>query len=210
MAIRSCGWLTTLLGFVVTSLSISSLGVADEQPPRQCEQDASADTGQPVMLQRGRLIWGLSTKPTTFGQKLPVVLWLYNPTDEPLYVGTCDDIDFFWLREIQVFDSAGKRVEGRAEKRWAEEERSRGDARPLLREPFECFRNFTITVLSQACLHGSFSTNKYDFVRDLNDYYLLPPGRYSLVPTKAAERTVPVAGTKSEPKVALEIIVRKP
>jgi hypothetical protein len=60
-------------------------------------------------------------------------------------------------------------------------------------------------------LHGSFSTAQYDFERDLNDLYLLPPGRYSLVLTKQPEmQTFPVVGTKSERKVALEITVMKP
>lgn len=187
-------------------------GVADERPPRECEQSVSADTGQPVMFPRGRLLWGLSTKPVTFGETLPVVLWIYNPTDEPLRVMTCGDIEVFWQLELQVFDSTGKRVESRAEeKRRAEEERSKVDGRPLPQEMWICLRNIAITVPSHACLHGSYSTADYDFVRDLTNYYLLPPGRYSLVPAAKPEmQSVPGAGSKSGPKVALEITVKKP
>jgi hypothetical protein len=142
---RSCGRLTSVRALIAASLIIPLPCVADERPPRECELNASADTGQPVMFPRGRLLWGLSTKPVTLGQKLPVMLWIYNPTDEPLYVTTCGDIEVFWQVEIHVFDSTGKRVESRAEgKRRAEEERSKVDGRPLPQEM--CLRNIAINL----------------------------------------------------------------
>jgi hypothetical protein len=208
MAKRICGLLTTSSALVLTTLIIvSPFAVAYDQPPRECQQNASSDTGQPVMFQRGRLMWGLSTKPIAFGQKLPVVLWIYNPTAEPLPVWTCEDIDFFWLRDIQVFDSTGKRIESRREqKRRVAVEQSRSEGRPFPEEVWVCSRNFPITIPSHACLHGSLLDGRSDLARDLNEYYLLPPGQYSLVPTKAPEmRTVPPTTNAEQQRVAITV-----
>jgi hypothetical protein len=155
-----------------------SPGQASERP-EGCA--TTPDTGQPILFQRGHLIWGLSTRPVSLGDKLPVLLWFYNPSEAPLSVMTCGDIDHFWSREIEVFDSTDKRVLSRAEeKRLAEEKRNPGVFLP--EQPFRCWLNFAITVPPRTCLHGSFSAPEYDFARDLNSYYQLPPGRYSLVP----------------------------
>ena len=62
------------------------------------------------MFQRGRLKWGLSARPITFGQKLQVVLWIYNPSEVSVPVWTCMEIDHFWIQEIQMVNSAGMRI----------------------------------------------------------------------------------------------------
>ena len=165
---------------------------------------ASADTEQPILFQRGHLIWGLSTRPASPGEKLLVVLWFYNPSESPLSVMTCGDIDYFWSREIEVFDSAGQRVMSRAEeRRLAEEKRNPGGFLP---EPFQCFRNFPITVPPRTCVHGKFSEPEHDFARDLNSYYLLPPGRYSLVSTSKREPER-ASGRKTDQGFTLPITV---
>ena len=147
--------------------------------------NASADTRQPVMFQRGPLRWGLSTRPIAYGQKLLVLLWLYNPSEVPLPVATCTDIDFFWLKEIHVVHSAGKHVASRIQERRAEEtRRALANGLPIQNEAGGCFRNFAITIPPHARLHGSFSRPQHDFARDLNEYYFLPPGRYFLAPKK--------------------------
>jgi len=164
----------------------------------------SADTGQPILFQRGHLIWGLSTKPASLGDKLVVVLWLYNPSESPSSVMTCSDIDHFWLREIELFDSAGKRILSRVEEtRIAEEKQNPGAFAP---DGFQCFRNFAITIPARTCLHGSFSDPQYDFARDLNTYYTLPPGRYSLMPISKGEPEQ-ASGRKTQQSLTLPITV---
>jgi hypothetical protein len=166
---------------------------------------ASADAGQPILFQRGHLTWGLSTRPARPGEKLLVLLWFYNPSDAPESVINCGDIDHFWSLEIEVFDSAGKRVLSRAEeKRLAEEKRNPGAFVP--EAPFRCWRNFGITIPPRTCLRGSFSAPGDDFARDLNDYYLLPPGSYSLAPIKDRE-TENASGSSTVQAVKLPITV---
>jgi hypothetical protein len=194
--------LQRLVPFFLCTLIAYSPVQADDQR-EGCA--ASADTGQPILFRRGHLIWGLSTRPVSPGEKLLVVLWLYNPSEAPISVMTCADIDHFWSREIEVFDSAGKRILSRTEeRRLAEEKRNPGGFLP--EEPFQCWRNFDIAIPPRTCLHGSFSAPEDDFARNLNNYYLLPPGRYSLVPIKKreAERA---SGGSTEQAVKLPITV---
>lgn len=123
------------------SVMVPSLAVALEQPAG-CAENASADTGQPVLFARGPLMWGLSTRPITYGQKLLVLLWSYNPSEEPLSVATCDDIDFFWLREIEVVDSAGDQVASRAEEKRRAQEALRAKGVLIPMDRWDCLRNF--------------------------------------------------------------------
>ena len=163
---------------VLSILALVTLGIA--QAVGGCEE--SADTGHPVMFQRGRLTWGLSTRPVTYGQKILVVLWIYNPSDTPLSVQSCGDIDYFWRYEMRIVDSAGNLVLSRAEQKELEE-RLRSP-RSFLERPFRCWLNETIPVPPHACIHGSFSKPDSNFTGDLNQLYVLPPGRYSLVSVK--------------------------
>lgn len=206
MADRFSRKLSRLVPFFLCTLIAYSPGQANDQ--QGCA--ATVDSGQPILFPRvlyrgGHLIWGLSTRPASLGDKLLVVLWFYNPSDAPLSVMTCADIDHFWSREIEVFDSAGKRVLSRAEeRRLAEEMRNPGGFVP--EEPFRCWRNFGITIPPRTCLHGSFSAPEYDFARDLDDYYRLPPGRYSLVPIRRGEPER-ASGLSTQQGVTLPITV---
>jgi len=155
--------------------------------------DVSPDTGQPVFFQRDqscglgrgcegpphRLTWGLSTRPVTYGQPLLVVLWIQNPNDEPVDVWSCADIDWFWIDEVELLDSEGRHITSRREERdLAERKRNPKYAGLVLHA---CTANAPITVPAHACMHGSFSKRDYTFVRDLNEYYAVPPGHYSLL-----------------------------
>jgi hypothetical protein len=194
--------LSRLVPFFLYTLIAYSPGQANEQS-QGCA--ASADTGQPILFQRGQLIWGLATRPASPSEKLLVVLWLHNPSEAPLSVMTCADIDHFWSREIEVYDSAGKRVLSRAEERRLAEEK-RNPASFVPEDPFQCFRNFPISIPPRTCLHGSLSAPEYDFARDLNIYYLLPPGRYSLVPISKGEPER-ASGRRTEQRLTLPITV---
>ena len=164
------------------SVMVPSLAVALEQPAG-CAENASADTGQPVLFARGPLMWGLSTRPITYGQKLLVLLWSYNPSEEPLSVATCDDIDFFWLREIEVVDSAGDQVASRAKAKRRAQEAGKGCSHP--HGPLGLLTEFCQLPYPRTPVYTATSRRpNANFARDLNEYYLLPPGRYFLAPTR--------------------------
>jgi hypothetical protein len=194
--------LSRLVPIVLSTLMAYSPAQTNEQA-EGCV--ASADTGQPIWFQRGHLSWGLSTRPASAGEKVLVVLWFDNPSDTPQSVKTCQAIDFFWAREIEVFDSAGKRVLSRAEeKRLAEEKRNPGGG-SRFEIPWVCVSNVAIPIPPGTCLHGSFAAPQPDFTRDLGSYYALPPGRYSLVPI-SAEDPEP-SGRRIEQRLTLPITV---
>jgi hypothetical protein len=132
-----------------------------------------------VWFQRGHLLWGLSTKPASVGEKIPVVLWFDNPSDTQQGITECGDIDYFWAREIELLDSAGKPVLSHA-------------------QYGICFSNGSIFLPPHTCLHGSFAAysimlptggvvSSQHFTKDISRYYTLPPGRYSLAPIGARE-----------------------
>ena len=181
-----------------------------------CES-ASADTGQPVFFQRDqfcggtgrncngprRLTWALSTGPVSYGQQLLVVLWIQNPNDEPVDVWTCADIDWFWIDEVEVLDSDGRHVMSRREERDLAERKRNPRYAGL--GPHTCTANAPITIAAHASLHGSFSKPERYFVRDLNEYYSLPPGQYSLL-----VHPKEYAGPFSRADIKLPITVMKP
>jgi len=170
--------------------------------PKECRDSVSADTGRPVMLPSGgALTWGLSTKPMPFGEAVPVLLWFYNPTDKPQPVWTCQDIDWFWQDGIDVFDSSGHRLLSRAE-----EEIKKTPGSEIIRA---CTRNFPIDIPPRSCAHGSFSKPEYDFERDLQRYYSLPPGRYLIVPAERTKDYKPVTRTMIDPKIGLRVTVQE-
>jgi hypothetical protein len=140
-------------------------------------EQVSEDTGQPVIFQRpGPLVWGLSTKTVAHGEPIPVLLWLYNPTNKSQAVMTCSGIDWFWFSGIDVFDSSGQRMLTLSEQQRMQD--------PNIIPWFMCGRNFAIDIPPNTCMHGRFSKLEYDLGRDLHMYYSLPPGRYVIVPSE--------------------------
>lgn len=198
--------------------------------PQECAKDVSKDTGRPIMLpRRGDLQWGISSRPAIYGEKVPVLLWLYNPTDKPQPVWTCMQIDYFWLLGLDVFDSAGQRVLDIQEEKDKERERARKADLNLLDWPpanntnltvqflsqtsdcpFGCDRNFPIDIPPHTCVHGTFSNQAYDFARDLRNYYSLSPGKYFLVPGERGQHCKHVRKTLPDPKTGLEITIEEP
>jgi hypothetical protein len=173
--------------------------------PAECAKDVTDDTGLPVMLpSKGPLTWGLSTRPAAYGDEIPVILWLDNPTDKPQPVWTCMNIDWFWLSGILVFDSAGQRVLNVSEEK---QFRESGTKPPAGRELMGCTRNFPINIPPHTCMHGIFSQPAYDFVRDLRTYYSLPPGRYFIAQAGADDK--PVGGAPPDPANGLSVTVEQ-
>src|ERR1700736_3434642 len=92
---------TVALGLIFLSVIFApvapSRNTAPLKLPEKMAEQVSAETGHPVILQRpGPLVWGLSTKTVAHGEPIPVLLWLYNPTNKPQVVMTCNGIDWFW------------------------------------------------------------------------------------------------------------------
>jgi hypothetical protein len=141
--------------------------------PKECADGASANTGQPVMLERTRLqtlTWGVSTKPARYGQTLPIVMWIDNPTDESQFIATCGLIIGFSER-TELFDSSGRRM-------FRYEER-----RPRNPGFGVCTASFSVEIAPHACLHGTFfdqpSVGAESFLQyDLTENYNLLPGKY--------------------------------
>jgi hypothetical protein len=151
-----------------------------------------------MLLSSGDLRWGFSTRPTPYGEALPVLLWLDNETGAPEGVASCSGIEFFWAEGIEIFDIAGHRVLSRSEIK----DRTTGQSSfPV----FSCARNVRIEVSANSCRHTSFSQKDYDFWMNLALLYDLPPGRYWLVPSKDRGRHLPAL----PPEEGLAIIVEE-
>jgi hypothetical protein len=182
-----------------------------EPVPQECQKEETLDTGEPFMLpSHGDLKWGLSTRTTVYGETVPVLLWIYNPTDKPQSVWTCEGLDYFWLYGLDLFDSAGRRVLRTGEKSdesIPESENFRGSPGDC---GFGCGRNFPIEIPPHACVHGRFSHLDHDFSRDLQSYDSLPPGRYYLVPAKKVAGCKPLKRTLPLSPPALMITVKEP
>jgi hypothetical protein len=176
-------------------------------PPKLCAAAASEDTGRAVIFRSdGPLTWALSTQPALYGDAVPVLLWLSNPTDKPIPVMTCQDIDFFWSSGVALFDSAGHRVLTHREEK--EKLRDAGQQNvPVC--IFSCTRNFPIDIAPHSCAHTNFSQRAYDFSRDLEAYYSIPPGHYVLVPAKPGNGCEVVANPPTA-NTGLSIVVLQP
>ena len=153
--------------------------------PKECADGASANTGQPVMLERTRiqtLTWGVSTKPARYGQTLPIVIWIDNPTDESQFVATCGLITGF-SELTELFDSSGRRM-------FRYEER-----RPRNPGFGVCTSSFSIKITPHTCLHGTFSDlyggGAESFLQyDLTENYNLLPGKYIITARLPNQATI--------------------
>jgi hypothetical protein len=163
--------------FLISTPVAPSRNADTSRLPKKMAEQVSEDTGQPVIFQRpGPLVWGLSTKTVAHGEPIPVLLWLYNPTNKPQAVMTCSGIDWFWVSGIDVFDSSGQRMVTLSEQQHMQD--------PNIIPEFMCGREFAIDIPPHTCMHGRFSKLEYDLGRDLHMYYSLPPGRYVIVPSE--------------------------
>jgi hypothetical protein len=70
-------------------------------------------------------------------------------------------------------------------------------------------RNVLFTVPPHTCLHGTFSNPEYDFARDLNKYYALRPGIYSVTVIRN-QRLAGGSRTGMTERPVLHITVMKP
>jgi hypothetical protein len=197
---------TALAGLTLLVVApVDTLGQSSVPPPlpKEMAEQVSDDTGRPViLLQRGEILWGLSTRPAAYGQPIPVLLWLYNPTDKPQGVTSCGDIGWFWSYEIHVFDFSGEYVHSNKEQQLATD--------PSLMDLPVCGRNVIIYVPPHTSMHGNFSKPAPDFVEDLSAHYSLAPGRYAIARTEKDERGMPVARRASSLQNVLWVEITEP
>jgi len=178
--------------------------VAAAKPvPEECAKSVSADTGSPVMFpSRGPLTLGVSTKTTHYGEPIPVLLWLSNPTDTAQPVWSCGGIiDDFWYSGMDVFDSAGHRVLSR------DEEKQRKSGTLPTQRVQVCGSTVETYIPAHACTHSTFSSQASYVSHDLHKYYELPPGRYFIVPAERTKDGEPVRRTVIDPTGGLAIVV---
>jgi hypothetical protein len=189
-----------LLTFPISTPVAPSRNAGPMRLPKKMAEQVSPDTGQPVIFQLpGPLVWGLSTKTVAHGDPIPVLLWVYNPTNKPQAVSTCG-IDRFWSSGIDVFDSSGQRMLTLFEQQQMQD--------PNIINLFLCSRDIDIDIPPHSCMHGRFSKLDWDFGRDLRHYYSLPLGRYALVPSEKDQAGNPVARTLSNPQNGLRVEVQ--
>jgi hypothetical protein len=112
---------------------------------------------------------------------------------------TCEDIDHFRAREIEVLDAAGKPILSLD----AEKRRRDQAAGNVSLEVWACVMNMLFTVPPHTCLDGTFSKPEYVFARDLSKYYSLQPGRYSLM---VLRNPTPAAGSRTSTAEASELL----
>ncbi|HEY4379686.1 MAG TPA: hypothetical protein VGN01_05030 [Acidobacteriaceae bacterium] len=166
--------------------------------PEQCAQDITPDTGQPIFPFSGsRSNWGISTQPAAFGQPVPLIIWIDNPTDQPLPVTTCNNLDYFFIYSIDIYDISGHRVHDKQQETTAH-------ATSAPERPFSCTSNMTFTIPAHTCSHGNFSQRVF---RDLTTRYTLPPGRYSIAPSTRTpnNNTAPITLPDTTPRLPLTI-----
>src|ERR1017187_2769069 len=129
---------------------------------------------------------GSTTPPTSLFRLLPAEI----------------SITFGLMKSRSWIHTTGKHVPS-----LAEEKRKRDGN---LHEIWGCTRNIIFSVPPHVCLHDTFSKPEYDFARDLNEYYSLLPGRYSLAPTETGDDSTRIPRTGKDRKVQLSISVTTP
>jgi hypothetical protein len=140
--------------------------------PEACAKEASRATGQPYMLATKRnLQFGFSSRPSP-ATKVPLAIWVSNPTNEEAAVMTCGDLEFFFSSGFDVLDHDGMRVPSKQEVNTRRGPSSDGR--------LVCLRNVLLRVPPHSCIHGDFDKPTYDLVKDLSETYALKPGRYTL------------------------------
>ena len=187
------------LAYTPTHVQLTDPGTV----PEQCALSITPDTGQPIFPFSGnRSNWGISTTPTAYGQPVPLMIWIDNPTDQPVPVFTCRDLEYFAATAFDVFDSAGHRILDQPEAQAAQTNSSIPTTRA-----FACTRNFAINIPAHTCAHGNFSAPSYDFVKDLSRFYSLSPGTFSIAPSARTADGAPISRTlpDSAPRLTVTI-----
>lgn len=181
--------------------------LTDTEPvPKECADAVSADTGQPVMLMRiAALTWGVSTRPTPYGEPLPILVWIDNPSDEPQFVASCSGIGGF-SEETEVFDSSGRRM-----LRFEERRRRNPDFGI-------CTSEYPVKIPAHTCPHGTFTDqlsgdgmgSRLKF--NLTPTYDLLPGNYILAGRTPKQRNADLEASvpttvSIDPKAGLPITI---
>jgi len=120
---------------------------SDLTVPEACAKEVSASTGQPYMVKtKGILHFGISSRPMPFNN-VTLAIWVSNPTNEEAAVLTCSDLEFFFYRDLSVFDQDGNRVPS------TQEIKARTEPAPG-RDQWVCVRNILRRIPPHGCIHG--------------------------------------------------------
>jgi hypothetical protein len=190
--------LALTIPFIKSPIFAQEAGSKIASVPQECAKEVADDTGEPTTFPfDGPLQWGISTRPARSGSPLVVLLWIANSTEKLERVATCSDIDRFWLFAIDVVHESGHVVPWRG-----------GKVRNTEDDGLFCFRNFAITIAPHTCRHTTFTEHEFDFSRDLQTIYDLPPGKYFIVPrVKAASANQPTSRiSETSPKLAIDFL----
>jgi hypothetical protein len=163
---------------------------SSKQPLAELSKDcATADfssLGRPVMLEHGKMAFGLSVSPEAIAYRDPVLLhlWIDNQTAQEASVMTCMTLDFFWAEGFELYDAYGHRLLKKNEDntRSKQEHPSSENPNKECLGGWVCSRNFPIPIPPHTCTNGG-AYQPYDFTRNLADSYDLPPGVYYIVPS---------------------------
>jgi hypothetical protein len=81
--------------------------------PKDCAKADFSKLGRPVTVQEEEgMAFALSTAPASvsFGDPVPLNLWIDNQTDKQASVWSCMTLDFFWAEGFDVYDAYGHRL----------------------------------------------------------------------------------------------------
>ncbi len=143
--------------------------------PEACARQVTAATGRPYMFPpKGNLQLGLSA-PAVASRKVPLAIWISNPTEQQAAVFTCSDLGYLFSERLDIMDEEGTRILSN----WERDAQARHTSTAF--EMVRCLRNEVIRIPPHSCLHGDFEKPTDDLVKNLSDIYTLPPGRYKVM-----------------------------
>ena len=154
--------------------------------PAECNKPELLAFGQPKMIRSsGQLQFGLSMATSDFlaGQPVPLFVWVDNPTDEPLSVMTCMDLDYFKAHEFDLYDAYGHRVLSKSQVKIQQQCKTRPELGDIYKA-WSCTRNFPIAIPPHTCV----TAKTYDFSATLTQNYDLPAGEYTVRPRRSQEK----------------------
>jgi hypothetical protein len=150
--------------------------------PPDCNKPELLARGRPIMIPMGKdLAFGLSLAKHEFkaGEGITLHLWIDNTGEAPAGVMTCMGLDYFKAKGFLLYDASGHRVLSRRDAKVHEQCKSNPDLANLEGE-WSCSRNFPIMIPAHTCVNG----DDFDFTTELTSDFDLPPGEYTVRPSK--------------------------
>jgi len=166
--------------------------------PLACRKPNLNILGEPSFLSgRSEVALGLSLPrhQFVFGADVLLHVWVFNRSNLPQAVATCQSLDYFKARAFDVYDAYGHRVLSHNEMRVREHCKTNPSAADVEWTMWACMRNFTIPIAANACVTG----DDYDFTMNLKERFDLPQGEYTVHLRPEEERIKDICKTGDEP-----------